>query len=333
MKVSKTLIFQFVKLSLALGIVFFLFRSGRLSLDHISDFVSKPGYFVSALLLMAAFYLANFYRWKLILSLVDIDISFWISLKLSMLGQFFSTFMPGAVGGDLVKAVYVARRYPTRRTHAVMTVLLDRIIGLFALVFWGALGFFFGRHHFDASTHPLKSVAQLAGWGLVLGVAVGVLAFVWLTLVPKGIPQAAPKFLLRLPWGRRWVTLYELILAFQRQPGKAWYAFLLAIAVQAINLGVLVTIAWSLFGAPPWGPVHLDTFGAASCVGLCLMALPLAPLGLGVGQAAFATMFSILGVTDLAFGASVVTGYQLLSLILNLCGLYFYMSYKHEVEA
>jgi len=332
-KVSKGLILQIVKLGLALGIVFYLFRSGRLSLDHVSQFLSKPTYFAGALGLMAFFYVANFYRWKLILSLVEIDISFALSTRLSMLGQFFSTFMPGAVGGDLVKAVYVARRYPTRRTQTVMTVLLDRLIGLFALVCWGALGFFLGRDHFEASTHALKPLAQLAGWGLVAVALVGLVAFLWITLLPKGIPQSPPSFLNRLPMARRWNSLYELVLSFQRYPAKAWGALALALMVQAVNLGVLVVIAFALFGAPPWGLVHIDTFVAASCLGLCFMALPLAPLGLGVGQAAFATMFSILGVADPAFGASIVTGYQLLSLLLNLSGLYFYVSYKHEVEA
>ncbi len=333
MKLSKTLILQFIKLALALGIVFFLFRSGRLSLDHISEFLSKPTFFIAALLLMTVFFVANFYRWKLVLSLVDIDISFAVSMRLSMLGQFFSTFMPGAVGGDLVKAVYVARRYPTRRTQSVMTVLLDRLIGLYALIFWGALGFFVGRHHFNASTHSLKSVAQLAGWSLVGAALVGFIGLIWITRFPKGISKEPPAFLDRVPMSKRWKSLYELVISFQKYPAKAWAAFALALAVQAINLGVLVTIAWALFGAPPWGVVHIDTFVAASCLGLCLMALPLAPLGLGVGQAAFATMFAILGVSDIAFGASIVTGYQLLSLILNLSGLYFYISYKHEVEA
>jgi glycosyltransferase 2 family protein len=331
-KVSKAHILQFIKIGLAFGIVFYLLRSGRLSLEHLSEFVSRPVFFISALLMMAVFYLVNFYRWKLILSLVEIDISFWISVRLSMLGQFFSTFMPGAVGGDLVKAVYVARRYPTRRTQSVMTILLDRVVGLFALIIWGALGFFLGRSHFDLSPHPLGSVAQAAGWSLVLCAILGIAGFIWVTFLPKGISPEPPNFFKKLPMSKRWITFYELVLSFQRRPLTAWMALGLALFVQALNLSVLIVIAWSLFGAPPWGLVHVDTFVAASCLGLCLMALPLAPLGLGVGQAAFATMFAILGVSDMAFGASIVTGYQLLSLILNLTGLYYYVSYRHEVE-
>lgn len=332
MKVSKKLALQIAKLVFALGIVWLLLRSGRLSLEKVSHFVSKPSYFLNALALLAIAYVTNFYRWKVILRLVEIEIPFLWSARLSMLGQFFSTFMPGSVGGDLVKAVYVARRYPGRRTYAVASVLLDRFMGLFALIVLGAIGFVFGRGHFALSAHPLRSLAVLAGWMLVAVSASGLLALVWVTMFPRGIAPVTPKFLERLPMSTRLKNLYDVVLSFQRHPKEVWLAFGLAIFVQALNLVALLIIAASLYGMPPWGAIYLDSFVAASCLGLCLMALPLAPLGLGVGQVAFATMFAILGMADDSFGASVVTGYQLLNLILNLLGAYFYLSYKHEVE-
>lgn len=332
MKVSKAHALQFLKIALAAAIVFFLIRSGKLSLVEVSVFFRQPLFFVSALALMALAFLATFYRWKLLLSLVDIEVNFATSMRLSMLGQFFSTFMPGAVGGDLVKAIYVARRYPNRRTQSVATVLVDRLIGLFALLVLGAIGFLLGSRHFLNSPHGLKSVALAAGWGLVGVAVVGISALLWITWFPKGIPQNAPQFFHRLPMARRWITLYELVLGFQRRPGRTWFAFLISLLTQAINLGVLVIIAWSLYGPPPWNGVHVDAFAAAACLGLTFMALPLAPLGLGVGQVAFATIFAVLGMTTATFGTSIVTGYQLLSLILNLGGLYFYLSYKAEVE-
>lgn len=333
MKVSKKLLTQVIKLSFALFIIWFLLDSGRLSLEKVSTFLSKPSYFFTALALVAIVFVTNFYRWKVVLRLVDIDMPFIVSARLSMLGQFFSTFMPGSVGGDLIKAVYVARRYPKKRAHSVMTVLLDRIMGLFALVVLGATGFVFGQGHFEMSSHALKHLAFVAGWLLVLGAFVGFVGLVWVTLLPVGISQKPPKFFDLLPFSHRWKSLFELVLSFQKKPKEAWLAFVMSLFVQALNLLALLVIASSLYGLPPWGTIYLDSFVAASCLGLCLMALPVAPLGLGVGQAAFATMFAILGMADSTFGASIVTGYQLVNLILNLLGFYFYLSYKHEVHA
>lgn len=332
MKVSKNLVVQLLKLSFAFAIVFFLLRSGQLSFQKVSAFLSKPVFFLSTLGILAVTFVANFYRWKILLRLSDVDISFSLSAKLSMLGQFFSTFMPGSVGGDLVKAVYVARRFPTRRTQTVLSVLLDRGLGLFALIMLGAIGFVLGRDDFMHSTHPLSTLALAAGWGFVCLAILGTIGFVWATWFPVGIPKVAPAFLDRLPMAQRWKSLFEVLCSFHRKPKEVWLALGVAFFVQILSLSTLVLITCSLYGAPPWGAIHVDTFVAASSLGLCLMALPVAPLGLGVGQAAFATMFAILGMQDASFGASVVTVFQLLSLILNLLGFYSYLSYKHQVD-
>jgi uncharacterized protein (TIRG00374 family) len=56
------------------------------------------------------------------------------ALVLYFIGHFFSLFMPGATSGDLIKAIYVARETPDRKTEVVSTVFIDRIIGLFGLI-------------------------------------------------------------------------------------------------------------------------------------------------------------------------------------------------------
>ena len=56
------------------------------------------------------------------------------------MGYLSNNVLPGATGGDLVKAYTIARRTPGKRTSAVMTVLLDRVLGLLALIILGAIG-------------------------------------------------------------------------------------------------------------------------------------------------------------------------------------------------
>ena len=41
--------------------------------------------------------------------------------------------MPGAVGGDIIKAFYVCRENSQRKTPVLLSILLDRIIGLLGL--------------------------------------------------------------------------------------------------------------------------------------------------------------------------------------------------------
>ena len=60
--------------------------------------------------------------------------SFPRTMNLYFIGQFFNAFMLGAVGGDLVKAVIVIKEFPHKKTEAVTTIFIDRMIGLLSLV-------------------------------------------------------------------------------------------------------------------------------------------------------------------------------------------------------
>jgi uncharacterized protein (TIRG00374 family) len=55
-------------------------------------------------------------------------------MRLGLIGFYLSTFLPGSVGGDLIKAAFIAKQQ-SRRTVAVATVVVDRVIGLCGL-FW-----------------------------------------------------------------------------------------------------------------------------------------------------------------------------------------------------
>lgn len=73
-------------------------------------------------------------RWHLLLRSQELVLPFRRTLTLYFIGQFFNAFMLGATGGDLVKAYYAAKETHHRKTEAVTTVFLDRVIGLVTLV-------------------------------------------------------------------------------------------------------------------------------------------------------------------------------------------------------
>jgi uncharacterized protein (TIRG00374 family) len=73
-------------------------------------------------------------RWKILLVAQNVNLSFPRTLVLYFIGHFFSSFMPGATTGDLIKAIYVARETTDRKTEVVSTVFIDRIIGLIGLI-------------------------------------------------------------------------------------------------------------------------------------------------------------------------------------------------------
>jgi uncharacterized membrane protein YbhN (UPF0104 family) len=73
-------------------------------------------------------------RWYILVRAQGLPFTLGRAVQLGLLGFFFSSFLPGSVGGDIVKAAGIAREQ-NRRTVAVATVLMDRLIALWAL-FW-----------------------------------------------------------------------------------------------------------------------------------------------------------------------------------------------------
>ena len=74
------------------------------------------------------------FRWKLLLGVQGVYISFLRLYQLSMIGTFFNLVIPGAVSGDVVKMFYI-RRHATddRSAEAMLTIFLDRVLGLVGL--------------------------------------------------------------------------------------------------------------------------------------------------------------------------------------------------------
>ncbi|MCK4911292.1 MAG: flippase-like domain-containing protein [Thermodesulfovibrionales bacterium] len=69
---------------------------------------------------------------------------------LYMIGSFFNIFLPGLVGGDVVKVYYLYRE-TQRGAHALASVFMDRYIGYAGLMALGLLAYPFGFRSFQGS--------------------------------------------------------------------------------------------------------------------------------------------------------------------------------------
>ena len=76
-------------------------------------------------------------RWRMLLKIQDVHVSLWEVVRLTFLGQFFNAIVPGTVGGDLVKAYYVAKHTP-KTAAVVVSIFVDRLLGLIELTLMAA---------------------------------------------------------------------------------------------------------------------------------------------------------------------------------------------------
>jgi uncharacterized membrane protein YbhN (UPF0104 family) len=108
-------------------------RQGFLSLF---DRTNKPLFFAMLVALLLPQVLLGA-RWWLLLKGHGFEAPFGRIFFVTYAGTFFNNFLPGAVGGDLTKAV-LASSGESRKAAVAGTVILDRIIGLSVMILLGA---------------------------------------------------------------------------------------------------------------------------------------------------------------------------------------------------
>jgi hypothetical protein len=92
-----------------------------------------PWWFLGGLGFFSVICAVNIVRWQIILRVQNIHLSLWRATELFFIGHFFNSFMLGSTGGDVVKAYYAAQETHHKKAEAVMTVILDRLVGLLGL--------------------------------------------------------------------------------------------------------------------------------------------------------------------------------------------------------
>ena len=99
---------------------------------------ANHAYLWAALLVFPLTFVLTSYRWHELLLVLEIELPFNRAFVLNMVGSFWNTCIPGSTGGDVLKALYVSKLTP-HRTRAVMSVLVDRAVGLLALIILGGI--------------------------------------------------------------------------------------------------------------------------------------------------------------------------------------------------
>ena len=87
-----------------------------------------------ACFLFGVVYLLAALRWWFLMQVQGIHLPFHVVTALTFIGQFFNSFLLGAVGGDIIKAVYLQKYAPNQKTRATLSIIMDRALGLFILV-------------------------------------------------------------------------------------------------------------------------------------------------------------------------------------------------------
>lgn len=167
---------KWIKIIVALALLSLLFMG-----VHWDEVLSKISRFTWDIILIgllgiAVQFLVCTYRWRWSLRLHGLVFSYAYLWKVYCIGFFFNNFLPSAIGGDAYR-VYRTQSATGKKLRSVSAVLVERVVGLLAMLAIGAVGaLFLVKSHSIALTY-----LSVMGAGAVAGVVfLGVIWAGWL---------------------------------------------------------------------------------------------------------------------------------------------------------
>jgi uncharacterized membrane protein YbhN (UPF0104 family) len=320
--VSRRRLVLIAKLAVSLSIVAYLasivLRDPNLGLlmSQEKDLSSLLAAFVFCL---AAVFL-TFLRWYVLILPLGIPFRCRDAVRLGCLGYVFNFVSLGSVGGDLFKAVAMAREVPDRRTKAVTSILMDRFVGLYGLLLLATIAIV--STDLSSARSEIRLICRGAVFFFLVGTAAG-LCLAW----PRFASGRLATLLVQLPKVGR--VFAELLAAFRA------YRYSLPVLVGSVLIGVSVHasfavgfyfLASGLFPASP----SLASHFVVVPLGMAAGGLPL-PLGaLGAYDYALSVLYATVpgGVPfSQSQGILVAVGYRLITvLIAGACTLVWFFS-------
>jgi uncharacterized membrane protein YbhN (UPF0104 family) len=287
------------------------------------------GFFVAAIVLALLGVLQTFLRWGYLVRAIGLPFTTLDSLRLGFVGFYYNTVLPGSVGGDLIKAFCMAREH-NRRTMAISTIIVDRIVGLWAL-FWlvaasGAIFWVSGKiadANAAAARFIITTAVAIVITSLVIWAAMGLLS-----------QQRADRFAGRLaripkiggPAAEAWRSVW-----MYRVEGKAiWVALSMAIIGH-----VAFVIAFHFSALTLYEPTQVPSLANQFLVIPIAMAAQTGiptPGGLGGGEWIISLLYPLIGYQG-QYGAFMWFTNRIITWIIGFMGYLIYIQMKPALAA
>jgi len=318
---SRHLILIF-KLALAAGIIFWLVQSERLDFSSLA-LLTHPLYFLPCLFFIGLGLAITAERWRRLLKSQGIPLSFLRTSQLVLIGTFFNYMMPGGVGGDLVKGYYIAQDFPDTRTKAVISVLMDRLIGLFSMLF---LALSLMTYQWDL----IQGSPQLKLIFIVLLLLFFAFCVFWSLIFSKRIYHLGLfDWLLNFFSEKSSIRhLYHSLVSYRHTPKVFFPTFVLSLLAQVSSV-LFFYIAGLGLG---FDNIPFQIYLFVIPVAFIIQAIPVSPAGIGIGQAALLFVFNLSLGQQTNVGPTTMTAFQIMTFFYGLLGAYFYLGISKKLK-
>lgn len=132
----KNLLTTILKFAVVGGAFAFLIGTDQLNFSNIRNTLHSPILVLAGIFFTLLPMLISFWRYHYLLKAVEIDLGLPEVCRLGFISCFFGIFMPGSMGGDLVKVAYIMRD-TGKRAPVIASAMVDRVLGLLGMILLG----------------------------------------------------------------------------------------------------------------------------------------------------------------------------------------------------
>jgi uncharacterized protein (TIRG00374 family) len=225
-------------------------------------------------------------RWQTLLRALGDSTDYWFLVRSFMVAIFFSNFLPSTIGGDAMR-MYDSWRAGSSKTQAVAAVVMDRFLGLLALLVFALAAVWLGEY---AALYD-SNLLQLT----IFGAAAAIIALLVIVFMPTSLLSWLQRAAGRLQPRLRSIAdaILKSLSAFRNSRGALAIALGLSFLLQAN----VVLYHWIVAGALGIS-VPLSAFFLIVPIAIVVMMIPISINGIGVRESLFVLLLSAHGVTQ-----------------------------------
>ena len=308
---------------ISIAIISMLVVSRKEELLQFFDSQKRYHWWAVGLITMTAAFTISYVRWHQLANAIDLKLKLSDAIKLGFIGAFFNVVAFGVVGGDSLRAFYAAKHSPGRTPEAILSVFIDRVIGLIVMCGFAAVAFLMNGIPGEPSTDKsaIEFVCIFAGCASIAGVMVLLVMLYFPGLKETRLFQS----LIGIPkLGGALESVMDAAALYSKRKSVVPLAMFFSLCT---NLLFGITIYLVALAIAPEVPKIGDHFVIAP-IAMVANSLPL-PGGIGGMEAALAYLYSCFGN---AGGILVALGYRLCILFVSLIGWIVWLTLKQTVS-
>lgn len=301
--------------------------------DQFAAFIEQEKnlwWLAAALCTLLAGFMLSFIRWHRLANAIHLDLTIVEATKLGFIGHFFNVVAFGVVGGDSLRAFYAARTKKDRVPEAILSVFLDRAIGLmvmfgFAGLAWQINGYLGDGAVMTEDQAVIGGTCKFAGIMSLIG-AIVLLSFLMFPSIRKAAPFRAltglPKIGELIDRGMEAAALYST------NKLSIVFAIVMSITTNILFATTIWLVALGVSTGPPSFYEHL----VMAPIAMVANSIPL-PGGVGGMEFALVSMYDSYGGSG---GVIVAICFRLCILFVSMIGWIIWLvggSEKLEAEA